>query len=130
MSEEDPDSDDNSSKHNNSVSNDSSSYAASGSNKSTTGMSHKGTSNRSGGIPEHILAAKETRNVKRSRIILLTVMVLSATVAATMTWHRSKEVEQDNFETQVSETRMQFIFVADCFSNILTFTVQRFRPRD
>jgi hypothetical protein len=113
MNEEDSVSDDNSSKHSNSVSNDSSSYAPSGSNSST---------NR-GSIPERILASRETRNVKYSRIMVLTVLFLAATIAGVMTWYWSKEAEQGNFDTQVSETCMQFSIDVDCFSNILTFDV-------
>jgi hypothetical protein len=112
MNEEDYVSDDNSSKHNNSVSNGSSSYAPSGSNSSTTGTSYTGTSNR-GGIPERILASRETRNVKYSRIMVLTVLFLSATIAGVMTWYWIKEVEQDDFDTQVSETCMQFFIDVD-----------------
>jgi hypothetical protein len=78
MDEEDSVSAESSSKHSNSVSNDdSSSYAPSGSNSSA---------NRSG-IPERILASRETRNVKYSRIMVLTVLLLSATIAGVMTWY-------------------------------------------
>jgi hypothetical protein len=114
MNEEGSVSDDNSSKHNNSVSNDSSSYAPSGPSSSSTGTSHTGTSNR-GGIPEHILASRETRNVKYSRIMVLTVLFLSATIAGVMTWYWSKEAEQADFDTQVSEARMQFVVMSTAF---------------
>jgi hypothetical protein len=109
MNEEVSVSDDNSSKHNNSVSNDSSSYAPSGTNSSTTGTSNKEASNR-GGIPEQIIASRENRNVKYSRIIVHTVLLLSATIAGVMTWYWTKEAEQDDFETQVSNS----IFVESC----------------
>jgi hypothetical protein len=109
MNEEDSASEENSSIHDKSVSNDSSSYAPSTSNSSTTGTNYTGTRNR-GGIPDHILASRETRNVKYSRIMVFTVLFLSATIAGAMTWYWSKEAEQGNFDTQVSETRTH-IFV-------------------
>jgi hypothetical protein len=105
MNEEDSVSEDNLSKHDNSVSNDSSSYAPSpsGSISSTTVTSYTGTSNR-GGIPERILASRETRHVKSSRIMVLAVMFITATIAGGMTWYWIKEAEQRNFDTQVSNS--------------------------
>jgi hypothetical protein len=40
------------------------------------------------------------------------VLLLSATIAGVMTWYWSKEAEQDDFETQVSNS----IFVESCAS--------------
>ncbi len=50
-----------------------------------------------------MIASRETRNVKYSRIIVLTVQLLSAIIAAVMAWYLSKEAEQEDFETQVAK---------------------------
>jgi hypothetical protein len=73
------------------------------SNGSTT-TSGTGTTgpNTSAGIPEAILATKETRAVHYSRIMVLAVLVISAAVAGGLTFWLSSESEKDDFEVQVS----------------------------
>jgi hypothetical protein len=54
------------------------------------------------GIPEAILATKETRAVHYSRIMVLTVLVMSAAVAGSLTFWLFSESEKDDFKVQVS----------------------------
>ncbi len=64
--------------------------------------SHTGTTGTtSAGIPEAILATKETRAVHYSRIIVLSVLVISATVTGGVTFWLFLESERDNFAVQV-----------------------------
>jgi hypothetical protein len=81
---------------------DSSSAHLSSNASSTTNTSHTGTSRTKGtGIPEAILAWKETRAVHYSRIMVLSVLVISAAVVGGLTFWLSSESERDNFAVQV-----------------------------
>jgi hypothetical protein len=78
------------------------SFQTNNSNGSTT-TGGTGTSGPTGaGIPEAILATKETRAVYYSRIMVLAVLVISAAVAGGLTFRLSSESEKDDFEVQVS----------------------------
>jgi hypothetical protein len=77
--------------------------AQTNSNGSTT-TTGTGTATGSAGasIPEAILAKKETRAVHYSRIMVMSVLVISAAVAGGLTFWLSSESEKDDFEVQVS----------------------------
>jgi hypothetical protein len=68
---------------------------------STTGTGTTGPTTGAG-IPEAILATKETRAVHYSRILVLAVLAISAAVAGGLTFWLSSESEKDDFEVQVS----------------------------
>jgi hypothetical protein len=68
-----------------------------------TNTTATGTTGPTGaGIPEAILATKETRAVHYSRILVLAVLAISAAVAGGLTFWLSSESEKDDFEVQVS----------------------------
>jgi hypothetical protein len=71
------------------------------SNGSTTGTATTGPSTGTV-IPEAILATKETRAVKYSRIVVLAVLALSAAVAGSVTFWMFSESEKGDFAVQVS----------------------------
>lgn len=52
-------------------------------------------------IPEDIVASKETRAVKWSRLTVLVVLLISAIISGAMTWYWSRQSEKNHFETQV-----------------------------
>jgi hypothetical protein len=75
----------------------------SGAGSSTTGTSYTG--NASSGrhtIPEAILASKETRAVKWSRLLVFLVLAIAATVAGVLTYVLTTASEQNYFEVRVS----------------------------
>ncbi len=77
------------------------------SNGSTTGTGTTGPTSTV--IPEAILATKETRAVHYSRIVVLAVLALSATVAGGLTFWLFSESEKGDFAVQVST----FYFMLD-----------------
>ena len=65
----------------------------------STGTSYTGS--RRTGVPEEILASKETSAVKCSRMVMIGVLLSTATAAGVMAWHWTKDTEQTTFENQV-----------------------------
>ena len=65
----------------------------------STGRSASGR----GGLPEEIIATKETKAVWQAKILVLTVLLIAAGVAGFMTYWLTDSSEQDDFETQVSK---------------------------
>ena len=64
--------------------------------------SGSGTSRTGGGVPDTIIAAKENILVRRSRLVVIGVLVCCAIAAGVMAYVLTRKAEQEDFETQVS----------------------------
>ena len=72
-----------------------------GSVSSTTGTSVTGSGKGGTGTQEEEIARSEDRAVAYSRVLVLAVLLVSATVAGVLTWIFSTEAEEEDFHTQV-----------------------------
>jgi hypothetical protein len=84
-------------------SHDESSASGSVTNSSTTGSTSTGLKSRT--PEEDAIARKESRQVAYSKMLVLAVLLASATVAGVVTWIFSTRSEQTDFETQVSSRK-------------------------
>jgi hypothetical protein len=73
----------------------------SNSQSSTTGTSLTGGGNFKNAVPEDIMAYKDTQAIKYSRLMVLGVLVLSATAAGVLTYLLTTDAEETDFELQV-----------------------------
>jgi cobalamin biosynthesis Mg chelatase CobN len=69
---------------------------------STTNGTGTATSATAAGVPEAILATKETRAVHYSRMMVLIVLVISSAVAGGLSFWLFSESEKEDFKVQVS----------------------------
>ena len=72
-----------------------------GSGSSTTGTSVTGSTTRGAPTKEDEIAKSEDRAVAYSRVLVLAVLLVSATTAGVLTWIFSTKAEEANFHTQV-----------------------------
>jgi hypothetical protein len=72
-----------------------------GSGSSTTGTSVTGSTTRGGPTKEEEIARSEDRAVAYSRVLVLSALLVSATVAGVLTWIFSTNAEEEDFHTQV-----------------------------
>ena len=80
------------------------------SNSSTTPTgSGSGMSRTGGGIPDTVIAAKDNILVRRSRLVVIGVLVCCAVAAGVLAYVLTRKAEQQDFETQVSVFR-RFLF--------------------
>ena len=72
-----------------------------GSGSSTTGTSVTGSSTRGPPTKEEEIARSEDRAVAYSKVLVLAVLLVSATAAGVLTWIFSTNAEEEEFRTQV-----------------------------
>ena len=82
--------------------------SGSNSHSSTSPSTSTGRSAGARGLPEEIIATKETKAVWYSKLLVLTVLLIAAGVAGFMTFWLTDSSEQDDFETQVCINNIVF----------------------